>query len=82
MILVAEFISPPKVYTFSFIVGSIIPKSLQCIHSATKGLLAGGGCGGVKMPRVGSMVQACSASRNLNRETCVWIPISWFGAHI
>ena len=25
-----------KVYTFSFIVGSIIPKSVKCIHSATK----------------------------------------------
>ena len=24
--LVAEFISPPKAYTFSFIVGKIIPK--------------------------------------------------------
>ena len=27
---------PPKVYTFSFIVGDIIPKSVKCIHSATK----------------------------------------------
>ena len=34
--LVAEFISPPKVYAFSFIVGNIIPKSVKCIHSATK----------------------------------------------
>ena len=34
--LVAEFISPKKVYTFSFIVGSIIQKSVKCIHSATK----------------------------------------------
>ena len=34
--LVAEFIGPPKVYTFSFIVGTIIPKSVKCIHSATK----------------------------------------------
>ena len=34
--LVAEFISPPKVYTVSFIVGNIIPKSVKCIHSATK----------------------------------------------
>ena len=34
--LVAEFRSPPKVYTFSFIVGNIIPKSVKCIHSATK----------------------------------------------
>ena len=47
---VAEFISPQKcallvlkwvvlsqkVYTFSFKVGSIIPKSVKCIHSATK----------------------------------------------
>ena len=33
---VAEFISPPKVYTFSFRVGSIIPESVKCIHSATK----------------------------------------------
>ena len=33
--LVAEFRSPPKVYTFSFIVGNIIPKSVKCIHSAT-----------------------------------------------
>ena len=24
-------------YTFSFIVGNIIPNSVQCIHSATKG---------------------------------------------
>ena len=38
--LVAEFISPPKVYTFSFIVGNIIPKSVKCIHSATKVLRA------------------------------------------
>ena len=30
--LVAEFISLPKVYAFSF----IIPKSVKCIHSATK----------------------------------------------
>ena len=34
--LVAEFISPKKVYTFSFIVGGIILKSVKCIHSATK----------------------------------------------
>ena len=33
--LVAEFISPKK-YTFSFIVGNIFPKSVKCIHSATK----------------------------------------------
>ena len=26
----------PKVNTFSFKVGSIIPKSVKCIHSATK----------------------------------------------
>ena len=36
LFLVAEFRSPPKVYTFSFIVGNIIPKSVKCIHSATK----------------------------------------------
>ena len=35
-ILVAEFHKPQKVYTFPFIVGSIIPKSVKCIHSATK----------------------------------------------
>ena len=29
---------PQKVYTFSFIVDNIIPKSIKCIHSATKGL--------------------------------------------
>ena len=34
-ILLAEFISAPKVYTFSFIVGTI-PKSVKRIHSATK----------------------------------------------
>ena len=36
-VLVAEFISPKK-YKLSvlFIVGSIIPKSVKCIHSATK----------------------------------------------
>ena len=34
--LVAEFISPKKVYTFSFTVGDTIPKSVKCIHSATK----------------------------------------------
>ena len=28
--------NPPKVYTFSFIVGNVIPKSVECIHSATK----------------------------------------------
>ena len=33
---VAEFSSPPKVDTFSFIVGTIIPKSVKCIHSATE----------------------------------------------
>ena len=27
---------PQKVYSFSFIVGNIIPKSVRCIHSATK----------------------------------------------
>ena len=27
---------PQKVYTFSSIVGNIIPKSVKCIHSATK----------------------------------------------
>ena len=32
--LVAEFIT--KVYTFRFKVGSIIPKSVKCAHSATK----------------------------------------------
>ena len=36
--LVAEFTKPPKVCTFSFIVGNIIPKSVKCLHSATKGL--------------------------------------------
>ena len=35
-VFVAEFISPKKVYTLSFIVGNIIPKSVKCIHSATK----------------------------------------------
>ena len=39
--LVAEFISPPKIYTFSFIVGNIIPKSAKCIHSATKFRVSG-----------------------------------------
>ena len=34
--LVAEFISPKKCTLFRFIVGSIIPKSVKCIHSATK----------------------------------------------
>ena len=34
--LVAEFTSPPKVFTFSFIVGNIIPKSVKCFHSATE----------------------------------------------
>ena len=34
--LVAEFIGPPKVYTFGFFVGSIIPKSVKCIHSANE----------------------------------------------
>ena len=36
--LVAEFISPQKctVYTIQFIVGNIIPKSVKCIHSATR----------------------------------------------
>ena len=34
--LVAEFISPPKVYTFSGLVVDIIPKSVKCIHSATR----------------------------------------------
>ena len=29
---------PQKVYTLSFIVGNIIPKSVKCIHSATKGM--------------------------------------------
>ena len=29
-------------YTFSFIVGNIIPKSVKCIHSATKNW--GSGC--------------------------------------
>ena len=33
--LVAGFISPQNVYTFSFIAGNIIPKSVKCIHSAT-----------------------------------------------
>ena len=27
---------PEKTYTFRFIVGKIIPKSVKCIHSATK----------------------------------------------
>ena len=27
---------PPKVYTDSFIVGNMIPKSGKCIHSATE----------------------------------------------
>ena len=35
-VLVAEFISPPNVCTFSFIVGNIVPKSVKCIHSATE----------------------------------------------
>ena len=34
--IVPEFISPQKGYTFSSIVGKIIPKSVKCIHSATK----------------------------------------------
>ena len=32
---------PPKVYTFSLTVGNIIPKSVKCIHSATKYCLSG-----------------------------------------
>ena len=39
-ILVAEFISPQKVYTFSSIVANIIPKSEKCIRSATKRYVA------------------------------------------
>ena len=31
-----EFIRPQKVYTFVFRVGNILPKSVKCIHSATK----------------------------------------------
>ena len=34
--LVAEFTCPQNVHTFSFKVGNIIPKSVKCIHSATK----------------------------------------------
>ena len=34
--LVAGVHEPQKVYTFSFKVASIIPKSVKCIHSATK----------------------------------------------
>ena len=34
--LVADFISPKRVYTFSSIGGYSIPKSLKCAHSATK----------------------------------------------
>ena len=29
VVLVAEFISPPQVYTFRFIVGAIIPKKCK-----------------------------------------------------
>ena len=47
--LAAEFISPQKVYTFSFILGFIIPKSAECIHSATKGFRGSGF--GVSHPR-------------------------------
>ena len=36
LVLVAEFTSPQKVYKFSFIVGNTIPKSVKCIHSATR----------------------------------------------
>ena len=35
-ILVAGFICPQKVYTFSVLVGNITPKSGKGIHSATK----------------------------------------------
>ena len=35
-ILSCRVSKPPKVYTFSFIVGNVIPKSVKCIHSATK----------------------------------------------
>ena len=34
--LVAEFISPQKCVLLGFVVGNIIPKSVKCIHSATK----------------------------------------------
>ena len=34
--LVAAFISPQKVYTFSSRGGERIPKSVKCTHSATK----------------------------------------------
>ena len=34
--LAAEFISPPKVYTFSSLEDYSIPKSVKCAHSATE----------------------------------------------
>ena len=41
LLLVVEFISPPKVHTFIFLVGNIIPKSVKCVHSATKSCIVG-----------------------------------------
>ena len=46
--MVAEFIGPPKVYTFSFIVGNIIARSVKCIHSATKSKERGEGFAGYR----------------------------------
>ena len=46
--LVAEFISPTKCTLSVFIVGNIIPRSVKCIHSATKKGLAVGGKGCAK----------------------------------
>ena len=40
--LIAEFISPKKCMLLVLIVGDIIPKSVKCIHSATKSLEFGG----------------------------------------
>ena len=52
----AEFISPPKVYTFSFILGNIIPKSVKCVHSATYKFRLEIGLGGARLQRSAALV--------------------------
>ena len=55
-------------YTFIFRVGNIIPKSVKCIHSATKGSFGPLGIGfGASL---GRLLAACRARRDVCARLC------------
>ena len=66
-------------YTFDFVVGSIIPKSVKCIHSATKNinreLNLAGSSQGVEPQNLAAVSDTVSETGDSeNRGTLFWSP--------